>query len=129
MRTPWFGCFFLCTLFLCSLTLSGCSKRAGIIDLSQAPLLPVDSRWAVVIDPYAIYRKEPSLSATVAGYGRRGAVQEIIGQRIILEEKKQVIWYEFSSGWLPETAIQVYSNELKAQSAANELDTVRNSSF
>lgn len=130
VSAPWFGCFFLllCSLFFCNLTLSGCSKRAGIIDLSQAPLLPVDSQWAVVIDPYAIYRKEPNLSATVAGYGRRGAIQEIVGQRIVREEKKQVIWYQFSSGWLPETAIKVYSNELKAQSAANELELDRDSS-
>ncbi|MBR2461683.1 MAG: hypothetical protein IKB33_00980 [Spirochaetaceae bacterium] len=129
-RAPWSDCFFLlaCTLFFCSLNLSGCSKKAGIIDLSQAPLLPVDSQWGVVIDPYAIYRKEPNLSAPVAGYGRRGAVQEIVGQRIVTEEKKQVIWYQFSSGWLPETAIQVYSNELKAQSAANELNAARDSS-
>lgn len=120
-----FSCFFL---LLCTLVLCGCSKKVGIIDLSNAPLLPVDSKWAVVIDPYAIYRSEPTLSAPVSGYGRRGAVQEVVGQRITMEEKKQVIWYQFSSGWLPETSLQVYSNELKAQSAAKELGTNRDAS-
>ncbi len=117
--------FLLC---ICTLTLVSCSKRAGIIDLSNAPLLPVDSSWAVIVAPYAIYRSEPNLSATVAGYGRRGAVQEIVGQRIMTEDKKQVIWYQFSSGWLPESSIQVYSNELKAQSAARELESIRDTS-
>ena len=120
-----FSCFFL---LLCTLVLCGCSKKVGIIDLSNAPLLPVDSKWVVVIDPYAIYRSEPTLSAPVSGYGRRGAVQEVVGQRITMEEKKQVIWYQFSSGWLPETSLQVYSNELKAQSAAKELGTNRDAS-
>lgn len=120
-----FSCFFL---LLCTLVLCGCSKKVGIIDLSDAPLLPVDSKWAVVVDPYAIYRSEPSLTASVSGYGRRGAVQEVVGQRITMEEKKQVIWYQFSSGWLPETSLQVYSNELKAQSAAKELGTNRDAS-
>ena len=49
--------FLLC---ICTLTLVSCSKRAGIIDLSNAPLLPVDSSWAVIVDPYAIYRSEPN---------------------------------------------------------------------
>ena len=114
--------FFLC---ICTVTLVACSKKTGIIDLSHAPLLPVDSSWAVIVDPYAIYRSEPQLSASVAGYGRRGAVQEIVGQRIMTEDKKQVIWYQFSSGWLPETSLQIYSNELKAQSAARDLESVR----
>ena len=120
-----FSFFFL---LLCTLVFCGCSKKVGIIDLSNAPLLPVDSKWAVVADPYAIYRSEPSLSASVSGYGRRGAVQEVVGQRITMEDKKQVIWYQFSSGWLPETSLQVYSNELKAQSAAKELGTNRDAS-
>ena len=117
--------FLLC---ICTLTLVSCSKSAGIIDLSNAPLLPVDSSWAVIVDPYAIYRSEPNLSATVAGYGRRGAVQELVGPRIMNEDKKQAIWYQLSSGGLPESSIQVYSNELKAQSAARELDAIRDTS-
>ena len=105
----------------CVLCCGACTKKTGLIDLSTAPALPVNVQWAVIVDPYAIYRSEPSLSASSAGYGRRGDLQEITGKRIVTESKKQVIWYSFSSGWLPETSVQVHSNELKAQAAAQEL--------
>lgn len=119
---------FCLVFFLCIFCLSACSKRSNIIDLSSAPLLPVDSQWGVITDPYAIYRSEPNLSANPAGYGRRGDLHEIKGQRIISENKKQVIWYQFSAGWLPDTSIQVYSNELRAQAAVKEINAAGNPS-
>lgn len=119
------SCLCALLLFLCP---AGCTRRSGIIDLSTAPLLPVDSRWAVVVDPYAIYRSEPDLTAAVAGYGRSGDLQEIVGQRIVTENKEQVVWYRLSPGWLPETSVQVHSNELRAKSAARELEAARDSS-
>jgi len=115
--------FFVCIFFL-----PACSKRYETIDLSSAPLLPVDSQWGVIIDPYAIYRSEPSLSAAPAGYGRRGDLHEIKGRRILSEEKTQVVWYQFSDGWLPQTSVRVYSNELRAQAAAKEINAAGNPS-
>lgn len=118
----------LCCIILCGFFLFSCEKRSGVVDLSSAPLLPVDSQWALVMDPYALYRSEPSASATTAGYGRRGDLREVMGKRIVSENKKQVIWYQFSSGWLPESSVQIYSNELKATSAAKNLELQRGSS-
>lgn len=119
---------FLCFITLCGFFLLSCEKRSGVIDLSSAPLLLVDSQWALVMDPYALYRSEPSVSATTASYGRRGDLQEVKGQRIVTEKKQQVIWYQFESGWLPDSSVQIYSNELKARSAAKNLELQRSSS-
>lgn len=115
-------------LIVCVFFFPACSKRSDIIDLSSAPLLPVDSQWGVITDPYAIYRSEPNLSAAPAGYGRRGDLHEIKGRRILSEDKTQVIWYQFSAGWLPETSVRIYSNELRAQAAAKEINAAGNPS-
>ena len=108
--------------------LAGCHRRSGLIDMTSAPLLQVDAEWALVVDPYALYRSEPSLSAPTAGYGRRGDLQEVQGRRIVTENKEQTLWLQFDLGWLPETSVQLYTNQLKAASAARELEAIRDES-
>ncbi|MBQ7367834.1 MAG: hypothetical protein IJW57_11515 [Spirochaetaceae bacterium] len=118
----------VCILFSALCLMTGCKRRSAIIDLTEAPILQVDSQWALVLDPYAIYREEPGLAATATGYGRRGDLQELKGLRIMTENKVTTIWYQFDSGWLPETSVQIYSNQLKAATAARELEAARDSS-
>lgn len=118
----------VCILFSALCLMTGCKRRSAIIDLTGAPLLQVDSQWALVLDPYAIYREEPSLAAKATGYGRRGDLQELKGRRMMTEDKVTTTWYQFELGWLPETSVQLYSNQLKAATAAKDLKAARDSS-
>lgn len=118
----------VCILFSVLCLMTGCKRRSAIIDLTEAPILQVDSQWALVLDPYAIYREEPGLEATATGYGRRGDLQELKGRRMITENKVTTTWYQFELGWLPETSVQIYSNQLKAATAARDLEAARDSS-
>lgn len=118
----------VCILFVALCLMTGCKRRSAIIDLTEAPLLQVDSQWALVLDPYAIYREEPGLAAKATGYGRRGDLQELKGRRMMTENKVTTTWYQFELGWLPETSVQIYSNQLKAATAARDLEAARDSS-
>lgn len=110
--------FSLILLFLfCS-----CNQQRGkVVELQPTPDLGLGSEWALVTDPYAIFRSTYDIASESSAHGRRGDVLQVIGKKIITEEKKQTFWYQFEEGWLPETSVKIYPNELKANAAALEL--------
>lgn len=127
MKLPWARSA-VCLFFAALCMITGCRRRSVIIDLSEAPVLQVDSQWALVLEPYAIYREEPGVDSKAAGYGRRGELHELRGRRIIVENNGTTIWYQFELGWLPAASVQIYSNQLKAATAAKDLEAARDSS-
>ena len=106
------GCIFLSSCY---------QNRALIVQLQPTPDLGLGTEWALVTDPYAIFRSTHEITATASAHGRRGDVLQVIGKKIISDGKKQTYWYEFQEGWLSETSVKIYSNQLKAITAASEL--------
>lgn len=97
---------------------TGCSVKNNSIDLDSAPVIQFDQEWAVIIEPYALFRQDADFSADTTAHGRRGDVICVTGKKILYSGNKQSVWYNFEQGWLPDTSVQIYSNQLKAQNAA-----------
>ena len=100
-------------LFIPILLISaGCDRQKDVfVDVSVfQESLEYGTQWAVISEPYATFRGGTDFSAPVSGYGRRGDVQKVTGHA--------GIWYGFEKGWLPESSVVIYSNELKANRAS-----------
>jgi hypothetical protein len=78
-------------------------------------------RWAVVNDPYATFREDTDFLATVASHGRRGDVEKVTGEVILVIDGARVRWYGFEKGWIHESSVTLCSNLLKAQSLSAAL--------
>ena len=108
---------FFAALLLCLCSFS-CKKSRGIpLDESEPLALAPDISWAVVIDPYAAFRKNCDWSAEVTGQCRKADVLLVEGKQI----SPDGIWYRFTDGWLPDSSVYVYANRLRAQNVADGL--------
>jgi hypothetical protein len=94
---------------------AGCTQQKNTsVDLSVfQESLEYGTQWAVISEPYATFRSGTDFSVPVSGYGRRGDVLKIIGHI--------GVWYGFEKGWLPESSVIVYANELRAKRASESL--------
>lgn len=108
-------------VFITAVFFAGCTKNGREADLSAAQNLASSNEWCVISVPYAAFKSEPSSQAEVMNHGRRSDIYEITGRKYITEKKKTVIWYQFDKGWLPESSVLVYDNQLKAQTAAESM--------
>lgn len=119
-------CFPTAVLFCLSMAAScfflvSCTKTGREADLAPVDNLAFSSEWAVISIPYAAFKKEPSSQAEVAAHARRSDLFEICGRRYVTENKETIQWYQFEDGWLPESSVNVYQNQLKAQTAAGSM--------
>ena len=108
-------------LFAALISFVSCTKKSAEtipLDSSEPLALAPDVEWAVVLDPYAAYRHSPSWDDTAAGYCRKGDVLQVTGKAAV---KESGMWYKFKEGWLPESAVTIYSNRYRAESAAEKL--------
>jgi len=136
---------YICILFTLCLAFSACldRKEDAPIDLSAGETVVLGERWALIVEPYAAYRIRPSFSASVSAHGREGDIVKVSGTFIDTSIPKppaasskpektntpsthsngtsSVLWYQFSSGWLPEKTVRIYSNKLKAEFAAENM--------
>lgn len=111
-------------IFISLACLASCSSR-----LDKPLALPVsinisaDEKWAVVTVPYTAFSQEAGETAAAVGYARRGEVMKVEGLSYVGSGNElRTIWYQFENGWLPENAVRIYSNSLRAQQAAQELE-------
>ena len=118
---------FLPLLLILSLVLavlSSCKKNNGQLEMPKIALEELSPRieWALISDPYVACRKEADYeSATIASF-RKGEIYEITGNCTIVldkgsEDETKEKWYALGDGWVPSSAVKVYSNKLKAEQA------------
>lgn len=106
---------------LLPLLFSACKKddRDMIaLDTSDPLALAPDVSWAVVVEPYAAFRKELAWNAEAVDYCKQGEIFPILASAMASEDDGGEIWYRFDDGWLPASVLTVYSNKLKAAKAA-----------
>lgn len=97
----------------------GCKKDKEIVFDNSDPLaLALDVQWAVIVEPYAAFRKNTDWNSEVSGHCRKGDILQIKGNAIFNNKEN---WYFFDEGWLPESVLAVYSNKFKAQTAVGNL--------
>jgi hypothetical protein len=113
------------SFMIAGLLFSSCVRRNAPVsfDNSDPLALDPDIQWAVVHDPYAAFRKETSYDSEVTGHSRQGDILQVAGFHTVQEDKKEKAeqWYAFDQGWLPASTVDIYSNKLKAQTAASVL--------
>lgn len=101
-----------------------CSKKNGheiVLDTSDPLATAPDVQWALVVVPYASFKKETSWNAQAAGYCKQGECFPILAHSVFTVEGETENWYRFEEGWLPENMIKIYANKFRAEKAAKNL--------
>ena len=107
------------TVFAILILLASCPKNKTIKFDETYPLaLAPDIEWAVVKEPYAAYRTTPDIGADVSGHCRKPEILQIQGSALSSDGD---LWYRFSDGWLPGSAVNVLPNRFKAATAAKKM--------
>ncbi len=116
-------CEFASLVLLASFLFVSCgrTKMIDISDSNSRELSPsVD--WALVHEPYAAFRKEPSFESPVVAHARRGEIMQVLGNRHVTtgsgKNEHTGAWYWFEQGWLDESLVTLYDNRFKAQAVA-----------
>ena len=100
---------------------SSCEKKdeESIVFDTRHPLaLAPDVEWAVIVEPYAVFKIEDEWTSATAGHCRKGEILQIKGKSVDSENEN---WYYFDGGWLPQSCISVFSNRYKAETVSKTL--------
>lgn len=87
------------------------------LDVRDREALAPDAKWALVVEPYAGFREAPDWNSRVLSYCKKGDIFLVKG----FSPRENKIWIQCEKGYLPETAVSVYQNKYKAESAKKKL--------
>lgn len=110
-----------CFVFFLITALSSCQKKTTeviVFDNSHPLALAPDVEWAVVTEPYAVFRAEDEWTALTTGHCRKGEILQVKGKSVDAEKEN---WYFFEGGWLPQNCVSIFSNRYKAETVSNNL--------
>lgn len=117
MRRLW------CLSVLC-VCLCACVRQHVPVQFDRSDPLALDPeiQWAVVTEPYAACYADAGYDAAVVAHFRKGEILQVVGERLVSGDGAGTVWYAFADGWLPQGAVAVYANKMRAQTAVRELD-------
>lgn len=96
-------------------------RTLNSIAIPDTPVLSADARYAVVIEPYVSMRDQPGDKGITIAHSRRGDIFTVKGNRIVETADARVLWIDLGKGWVTESAVQLYSGEERAKTAARAL--------
>ena len=108
-------------LFLIFTGLTSCQKKTTepiVFDNSHPLALAPDVEWAVVTEPYAVFRESDEWGAATGGHCRKGEILQVMGKSVDADREN---WYYFEGGWLPQSCLSIFSNRYKAETASKGL--------
>jgi|GEM_PF-300115 hypothetical protein len=100
---------------------TGCSKKSSeviVFDNSHPLALAPDVEWAVVTEPYAVFKETDEWGAATAGHCRKGEILQVLGKAVDAQKEN---WYYFEGGWLPQSCVSIFSNRYKAETVSKGL--------
>ncbi len=100
---------------------SSCEKKSEeiiVFDDSHPLALAPDVEWAVVTEPYAVFKESDEWGAATGGHCRKGEILQVMGKSM---DASKDIWYYFEDGWLPQNCVSIFSNRYKAETVSNNL--------
>lgn len=89
-----------------------------MFDNSHPLALAPDVEWAVVTEPYAVFKETDEWGAATAGHCRKGEILQVKGKSVDAEKEN---WYFFEGGWLPQSCVSIFSNRYKAETVSKGL--------
>ena len=110
----------LIILFLTSF-ITSCKKKAAeaiVFDNTHPLALAPDVEWAVVTEPYAVFKESDEWGAATAGHCRKGEILQVKGKSVDADKEN---WYYFEGGWLPQSCVSIFSNRYKAETISKGL--------
>ena len=107
--------------FFIILSLNSCKKEKKAVDISIFQSISATEQWAVVKDSYVAFYEEADKTASIQANGRKGDILEIQGEKWLVKKNIKEKWFLFENGWLEESSISIYSNELQAKKASQIL--------
>ena len=100
---------------------TGCAKKTAeviVFDNSHPLALAPDVEWAVVTEPYAVFKETDEWGAATAGHCRKGEILQVLGKAVDAQKEN---WYYFEGGWLPQSCVSIFSNRYKAETVSKGL--------
>ncbi len=100
---------------------TGCAKKSSeviVFDNSHPLALAPDVEWAVVTEPYAVFKETDEWGAATAGHCRKGEILQVLGKAVDAQKEN---WYYFEGGWLPQSCVSIFSNRYKAETVSKGL--------
>ena len=119
MKNKFFVSVFL--IFTISIAFSSCHKKTAetiVFDNTHPLALAPDVEWAVVTEPYAVFKEADEWGAATAGHCRKGEILQVKGKSVDADKEN---WYYFDGGWLPQNCVSIFSNRYKAETVSNNL--------
>lgn len=108
-------------MILAVILISSCRKKTSeqiIFDDTHPLALAPDVEWAVITEPYAVFKLEDEWGAATAGHCRKGEILQVKGKSVDAAKEN---WYYFEGGWLPQSYVSIFSNRYKAESVSKTL--------
>lgn len=112
--------YVLIILFL-AFFITSCKKKTAetiVFDNSHPLALAPDVEWAVVTEPYAVFKDTDEWGAATAGHCRKGEILQVKGKSVDADKEN---WYYFEGGWLPQSCVSIFSNRYKAETVSKSL--------
>ena len=109
-------CAFLIILVSFFISCTKKSEEKIIFDNSLA--LAPDVEWAVVVEPYAVFKETDEWGAASSGHCRKGEILQVKGKAV---DAAKDTWYFFEGGWLPQSCVSIFSNRYKAETVSKGL--------
>ena len=114
--------FILILIILCLTSFfASCKKKTAeviVFDDSHPLALAPDVEWAVVTEPYAVFKESDEWGAATAGHCRKGEILQVKGKSVDADKEN---WYYFEGGWLPQSCVSIFSNRYKAETISKGL--------
>ncbi len=100
---------------------TSCKKKTAetiVFDNTHPLALAPDVEWAVVTEPYAVFRESDEWGGATAGHCRKGEILQVKGKSV---DAAKDTWYYFEGGWLPQSCVSIFSNRYKAETVSKNL--------
>jgi len=101
-----------------------CTKEDYIegIELPRETAVMDASRYAVVMEPYVMFRDVPKDDGITSSHARAGEVFEVQAINLDMTSGEQVVWVLLKgAGWILATHLRLYPTEEKARAASRRL--------
>ena len=78
-------------------------------------------RYAVIIETYTALKDRPGLQGISVAHARKKEIYPILGTQFVSVHGETELWVHLSSGWIKQTALELYPTQEKALTAASRL--------